>query len=47
MSDLASASLRSSRPALSVSDIVEKIGSDQAPNPLIYWTDLIGSASIG
>jgi fatty acid desaturase len=47
MSDLASAPLRSSRPALSVSDIVEKIGSDQAPNPLIYWTDLIGSASIG
>jgi fatty acid desaturase len=47
MSDGLPASLRRPHPTLSAADIVRKIELGAAPNPLIYWADLVASTSLG
>ena len=47
MGDVLPSRPRRPLPTMSATEVVRKIGSDFAPNPLIYWTDLIGSASLG
>ncbi len=47
MSDVSLASSQRLRSTLNVGEVVRKIGSDWSPDPMIYWSDLLLSTTVG
>ncbi len=47
MSDVSLASSRRLRSTLNVGEVVRKIGPDLSPEPIIYWSDLLASVTVG